>query len=670
MRTDLDILFQPVRLAGAEIPNRFYMAPMGNFGCADEQGAPTDTLIHYFEARARGGTGLLFTGFCVVDERIENVKTPSILVIREDPAVFIRQCKKMTRCVHGHGAKIFLQLTAGFGRGARVVPLTKHIAVCDMPNKFDPAIHHRAMTTEEVQLMAASFGRGARIAQECGFDGVEVHAVHEGYLLDQFTMECFNKRTDQYGGCFENRYRVVREIVETIKSACGKDFPVTLRYSVKHFMKAAGVGMLPEEAAYAAEAGRDMEEGILAAKYLYEAGYDALNADVGCYESHYLSHPNIFTPDGLYLPYVRRIQEEAGVPVLTCGRMDDPAAAAQAVKEGGCTMVGLGRPLLADPDYVNKLRTRGPGEIRRCISCNFGCLTTRANTGKVRCAVNPRAYREAETQLVPAPAPKRVTVIGGGPAGLETAATAARRGHKVTLLEREDRLGGNLNTASRILYKGHMAQLIAWYENQLRQLGVTVKTGCAVEPDHLKSLEGDVLVFATGAVPRGLAVPGAAGPRVRYARDVWGHADLLGEKIAVIGAGQIGMETAIWLAREGKTVSVVERGDLIMGGLRCSPSGDISMAKRYIEYYGIDLRLNAALQSIGPDSVTVLEGESVQTLPADDVVLAVGYRSRDSLFRRAKEMMPGREMYLIGDAAQVANVYGAIHHAYELAGRL
>lgn len=670
MQTDFDILFQPVHLAGVEVPNRFFLAPMGNFGYADEHGAPTDTLIDYFEERAKGGTGLLYTGFCVVDERIEDVKTPSILVIREDPTIFMAQCKKLTRRVHQYGSKIFLQLTAGFGRGAKVVPLTKHVAVCDMPNKFAPSIHHRAMTTEEVEFMVAAFGRGASIAKECGFDGVEVHAVHEGYLLDQFTMECFNHRTDRYGGSVENRYRVVCEIAQTIKAACGADFPITLRYSVKHFMKNIGVGMLLEEDQTAPEMGRDMEEGIAAARYLYEAGYDAMNADVGCYESHYLSHPNIFTPDALYLPYVRRIQEEAGVPVLTCGRMDDPFTAVQAVREGGCTMVGLGRPLLADPDYVNKLKENRPEEIRRCISCNFGCLTTRANTGKVQCAVNPRTYHEAETQLIPAAAPKNITVVGGGPAGMELAVTASRRGHRVTLLEREDGLGGNLNAASRILHKGHMAQLIRWYERQLHKLGVTVKTGCPVGPEDLKSLESDILVFATGSDPRSLPLPGADAPQVHYARDVWGHPELFDERVAIIGGGQIGIETAIWLAKEGRQVTVVEYTDTIMGGLRCSPSGDISMAKHYIAYYGIDLRLNTALQSIQPGGITVRKGKAEHILPADSVILSVGYCSRDELYHLAREALPERELHIIGDAAQVANVYHAIHEAHALASRL
>ncbi len=670
LKNDFDVLFQPVRLGGVEIANRFFMAPMGNFGYADAYGAPTDAMIDYFEARARGGTGLILTGFCVVDERIEEVQTPSILVIREDPTVFIRQCKKMTQRVHAHGAKMFLQLTAGFGRGAKVVPLTKHVAVSDLPNKFDPSIHHRAMTTQEVAFMVAAFGRGASIAKECGFDGVEVHAVHEGYLLDQFTMECFNKRTDKYGGSFENRYRVVCEIVEAIKAACGSDFPVTLRYSVKHFMKGVGVGMLLEEGDVAPEFGRDLEEGIAAAKYLADAGYDALDADVGCYESHYLSHPNVFTPDALYLPFVRRIQEETGVPVLTCGRMDDPVVAAQAVREGGCTMVGLGRPLLADPDYVNKLKAGGLEEIRRCISCNFGCLTTRANTGKVKCAVNPCAYREAETVPGPAEKPRRITVVGGGPAGMELAVTAAKRGHKVTLLEKEARLGGNLNFACRILEKGHMAELIAWYARQLARCGVCVKTGCPVDKDGLSGLEGDVVVFATGSVPRRLKIPGADGPHVYGAGEVWGHAELLGETIVIIGGGQIGIETAVWLAKEGRKVSVVQRSERIMGGLRWSPSGDISMAKHYINYYGIDLRLNASLQAIEPGTVAILEGGVKQVLAADDVVVSVGYESRDELFRQMKEQLPEREAYLIGDAAQVANVYGAIHEAHKLASKL
>lgn len=670
MLPDHTVLFQPVKLAGVEIPNRFFMAPMGNFGYADESGAFTDTAIDYFEARAQGGVGLIFTGFCVVDEEIEQVKTPSIPVIRKDHDRFLRQGRVLTQRVHAHGGKIFLQLTAGFGRGAKVVPLEKHIAVCDMPNKFDPSIHHRAMTLEEVEHMVASYGRAALLARECGFDGVEVHAVHEGYLLDQFTMECFNHRTDRYGGSFENRYRVVTEIVQTVKDACGSDFPVTLRYSVKHFMKQIGVGMLLEEGDQAAEVGRDMEEGIAAARYLHAAGYDALNADVGSYESHYLSHPNIFTPDALYLPYVRRIQEETGTPVLTCGRMDDPTAAAQAVAEGACTMVGLGRPLLADAEYVNKLKDGRMEEIRRCISCNFGCLTTRANTGKVKCAVNPRTYRETETRLVPARVPKRITVVGGGPAGMELAATAARRGHQVTLLEREKELGGNLNTASRVLYKHHMVELIRWYEHQLQQLGVKVQNGREVRQEDLAAAGEDILVFATGAVPRTLPVPGADGPQVHFARNILGKAHLLGQKVAVIGAGQIGMETAIWLAKEGRTVTAVEGTDTIMGGLRCSPSGDISMAKRYIDFYGIDLRLNSLLQSIQPGSITLRCGETEETLEADSVIFSVGYRSQDSLYQWARQSIPDREIHVIGDAGQVANVYAAIHGAHDLACQL
>ena len=215
-----------------------------------------------------------------------------------------------------------------------------------------------------------------------------------------------------------------------------------------------------------------------------------------------------------------------------------------------------------------------------------------------------------------------------------------------------------------------MAELVAWYERQLARYGVMVKTGCPVDSGSLAGLDGDVVVFATGAVPRGATAPGADGPHVHNACEVWGHAEMLGGNVAILGGGQIGIETAVWLAKEGKKVSVIQRSERIMGGLRWSPSGDISMAKHYISYYGIDLRTNASLHSIKPGAVTILEDGIRQVLPADDAVLAIGYQSCDGLFRQMKELAPDRETYLIGDAAHVANVYGAIHEAFKLASTL
>ena len=450
MKSRYEELFQPIKIGGIEVKNRFYMSPMGNFGYVDEQGALTDAAVDFYVERAKGGMGLIMTGFCIADEDIEGAETPSIMVIRKNSLIFVQKASILTEKVHAYGCKIFLQLTAGFGRAAKVVKVNKRIGVSDTENMYDASILHREMTTQEVQDMIKSFGKAAALAKKCGFDGVEIHALHEGYLLDQFTMPFFNKRTDQYGGSFENRYRVPCEIVQEIKSVCGKDFPVALRYSVKHYMKSLRSGILPEEDA--PEMGRDIDEGLKAARYLQEAGYDALDADVGCYEAHYWSHPNVFIKDGLYLDMASKLKDVVDIPVLVAGRMDEPDFAHESVTGGKCDMVGFGRPSLADPYIVNKFKYNETERIRHCISCNYGCVTNIFNKSTVRCAVNPQCYMEKSNGLNPLAQKKEVVVIGGGPAGMEAALISAMRGHKVTLYEASDRLGGNMNHAGKILF--------------------------------------------------------------------------------------------------------------------------------------------------------------------------------------------------------------------------
>lgn len=294
-QTQYEKLLEPITIGGVTIKNRFFMSPMGNFGHVDTEGALTDEGIDYYVERAKGGIGLIITGYCIADEEIEEAQTPSILVIKKNPLIFIQKCSQLTERVHAYGSKIFLQLTAGFGRTARVVKVNKKIAPSDTTNMYDPSIQHRAMTTQEVKDMVESFGCAAALAQKCGFDGVEIHALHEDYLLDQFTMECWNQRTDEYGSSFENRYRLPCEIVQKIKEVCGKRFPVTIRYSVKHYIKDERTGILPEQENDIPEIGRDVEEGLRAAKYLQNAGYDGFDSDIGSCEAHYLSHPNNFT---------------------------------------------------------------------------------------------------------------------------------------------------------------------------------------------------------------------------------------------------------------------------------------------------------------------------------------------------------------------------------------
>ena len=665
-------LFQPLQIGGVTVKNRFFLSPMGNFGHVDAEGALTDEGIDYYVERAKGGIGLIITGYCIADEAIEEAETPSILVIKKNPLIFIQKCSQLTERVHAYGTKIFLQLTAGFGRTAKVVKVNKKIAPSDADNMYDPSIKHRAMTTQEVKDMIGSFGRAAQIAQKCGFDGVEIHALHEDYLLDQFTMEQWNHRTDQYGGSFENRYRVPCEIVQKIKEVCGKNFPVTLRYSVKHYMKDGKTGILPEQENTVHEAGRDLEEGLKAARWLQEAGYDGFDSDIGSCEAHYLSHPNIFTKDGIYLDMSAKLQAAVDVPVMVAGRMDEPDMALDAVKSGKCQMIGLGRPALADPYLVSKLEKNQPERIRHCISCNYGCITNIFNKSTVWCAINPQCYAERRNALRPILKKKKVVVVGGGPAGMEAALISVVRGHEVILYEKTDHLGGNLVYAGATLYKHHILELVEWFKTEMNNNGVQVVMKHEMTAGELEDQNADVVFIASGSKARPFHIPGTEKDHVFYAHEVYYDQEKLGDKVTVIGGGQIGMETAIWMAKLGKQVSVVEFTDQIMGGTKNTPIGDIEMAHLYTDYYDIHMYMNTKASKITENSVEIegVKDGSKEEIPADTVLIAVGYEPVNDIYPEFVKNTSVPEVYNIGDSNHVANIYYAIHDAYELANNI
>ena len=659
------ILFSPISIGKVSIKNRFAMAPMGPLGLGDAQGGFNQRGIDYYTARAHGGTGLIITGVTFVDNTIEEHGMPNCPNSTYNPVQFVRTAREMTERVHAYNARIFLQMSGGFGRVTIPTNLGEFPPVAPSP------IQHRwldktcrALTVDEIHELVRDFGEGAYNAKRAGFDGVQIHAVHEGYLIDQFAISLFNQRTDEYGGSLENRLRFAREIVEEIKRRCGQDFPVMLRYSPKSFIKALREGALPGEEFE--EKGRDLPEGVEAAKLLVSYGYDALDVDVGSYDAWWWSHPPMYQKKGLYMPYAKLVKENVDVPVLCAGRMDDPDMAEGAVNDGVCDVISLGRPLLADPDYVNKLRRGERKCIRPCISCQEGCMGRIQEYSMVNCAVNPQAARERVTAYNPVLKAKRVLVIGGGVAGCEAARVLAERGHKPEIMERSGHLGGNLLAAGAPPFKEDDIALVHWYENEMQRLNVPVHFNTAVDPDSALYEEYDAVIVATGATPK--KFPLGENAPIYTATDALLGKTPIGERVTVVGGGLVGCETALWLAQEGKCVTIVEALDRLMAVNKPLCHANSEMLERLLPFHGVETLVSSSVQKYEGGKIFVKTPQGERQLDCDTVILSVGFREDRGVFDAWETS--AREIYLLGDAKKVANIMYAVWDAFEVANHI
>ena len=660
-----NILFTPLSIGKVSIKNRFAMAPMGPLGLGDEQGGFNQRGIDYYTARARGGTGLIITGVTFVDNTIEEHGMPNCPNSTYNPVQFVRTSREMTERVHAYNARIFLQMSGGFGRVTIPTNLGEFPPVAPSP------IQHRwldktcrALTVDEIHELVRDFGEGAYNAKRAGFDGVQIHAVHEGYLIDQFAISLFNQRTDEYGGSLENRLRFAREIVEEIKRRCGQDFPVMLRYSPKSFIKALREGALPGEEFE--EKGRDLPEGVEAAKLLVSYGYDALDVDVGSYDAWWWSHPPMYQKKGLYMPYAKLVKENVNVPVLCAGRMDDPDMAEGAVMDGVCDIISLGRPLLADPDYVNKLRRGERKCIRPCISCQEGCMGRIQEYSMVNCAVNPQAARERVTAYNPVLKAKHVLVIGGGVAGCEAARVLAERGHKPEIMERSDHLGGNLLAAGAPSFKEDDIALVRWYENEMQRLNVPVHFNAPVDPASKLYDEYDAVIVATGATPK--KFPLGENAPVYTATDALLGKTPIGERVTVVGGGLVGCETALWLAQEGKHVTIVEALDRLMAVNKPLCHANSEMLERLLPFHGVETLVSSSVQKYENGKLLVKTPQGEQQFDCDTVILSVGFREDRGVFDAWENS--AKEIYLLGDAKKVANIMYAVWDAFEVANHI
>ncbi len=655
-------LFEPVQIGKVAIKNRIAMAPMGISGLVDREGCLTQRAIDYYTERAFGGVGLIIT--CVT--RVSDIEPlPGLPFVSLESRTSFGELAEL---VHYYGSKIFVQLTAGFGRvisGHTIDRGAKPVSASAIPAYWRPNVTTRALTTEEVEEIVRAFGNAAKLLKAAGIDGIELHG-HEGYLLDQFTTAIWNKRNDKYGGGLEDRLRFPIEVLNAIKDKAGEDFPVVYRFGLKHYMKGPWAGALKHE--NYVEAGRDVEEGLEMAKLLEKAGYDALHVDAGCYDSWYWPHPPTYQPHGCMVDLAAEVKKCVTIPVVAVGRLDIPELAEKVLKEEKADMVALGRALLADPHWPKKVHEGKVEEIRPCIGCHDGCLYRMVDESKpMSCAVNPTVGRERlyPPQAVEQSKVLRVLVAGGGIAGMEAARIAAVRGCKVTLYEKGDKLGGHLIAASVPDFKQDYRRLLNWYDGQLKKMGVEIKLQVEATPELVKKAKPDKVIVATGSTPIIPNVRGIEKPIVATCIDVLLGKKGTGESVVVIGGGLVGCETALWLASRGKKVTIVEA---LSGMARGVYQANRVMLFDMLKANKVQIVTNTSLDEVTDDGVSVISREfKRQTIMCDTVALALGLKPQAELYESLREEIT--ELYVAGDCKEPRKVMDAIWDGYHIACR-
>ena len=678
-------LFTPWKIGNVEIKNRIVQCSMGGtslFGWLEPCHFDKEAA-NFLLNRAQDGVGLVLPGMqCVRD-------TMGRRWLWQNKKMFKELADYMVE-YHKTGSKLFIQLAAGFGRSMAVAPwmvtlnnnkvlgaLAKPVidvsyccaSASATPNRWQEDMLSRPMTVEEIHEMVDAFGKTAKLLREAGVDGVEIHAVHEGYLLDQFTIANWNHRTDEYGGSFENRFRFPVEIVQEIKRQAGADFPVSLRYSVVSKTKAWGKGAMPYETDFE-EFGRDMPESEKAIKYLGDAGYDMFNCDNGTYDAWYWAHPPQYMPDNCNLEYVEHIKKFTDKPVACAGRMD-PVKAAEEIAAGRLDAVAIARQNLVDPEWIHKILEGRQDEIKPCIRCHNGCFnfakfkgtaniqSTQDSLHLGRCALNPTTMQHNKYKIVPTKSPKKVAIIGGGIGGMECALVLKQRGHTPVIFEKTGELGGLFLTASAMSFKENDKELIRWYLNEVAKEGIDVRLN--TEVTDVNTLRGfDEIIVASGSIPRTMpSIPGFE--KTLTFTELLKDKKEVGDKVLFIGGGQSSCEAAYDLVLQGKHPIIVEyANDLVAAQATCL--ANTSFLRDAMEYHKVPTYLESTVTEITDTGCTVKNvktGEST-FVACDNVVNGVGF------IPTPVGGKDNKQVHRVGDCVAIGNLRTVIWRAWDV----
>ena len=637
-------LFTPGKIGSLTLKNRIMKAPQSS-GMSNMDGTVSERLVRYYRQQAAGGAGMIIVEYAYVDDIgaksahchlgiSNNEHIPGLAWLAENireqgavPAIQIEHC----------GRQKFL--------GTQPICAPSAIPWPKLWDQYGVQAVPHVLTIEEIQDIVHAFGDAALRAKQAGFELVEIHGAH-GYLLTNFFSPTTNHRTDLYGGSLENRMRIYVEIVRDVRKKVGPDFPVTIRLS--------GTDYEPD--------GFPIEDTIELAKVLEKEGIDAFHISGGDHHTmiHQVSPMAIDVCHNVWA--AEAIKKVVHVPVIASGSITLPEYAEEIIASGKGDFVGLGRPLWADPEWPLKAMEDRPEDIRPCIRCNEGCLErTFFNFKAITCAVNPTISREGELDLKPAAKPRKIAVVGGGPAGMEAARVCKLRGHEVTLFE-EKELGGLLHEASVPEFKSDIRPLCKYLITQIEKLGIPVEHKKATAAD----LAGyDAVICATGSRPILPGVPGIDKPGVMDALEVLNGARKLEGRIAVIGGGLVGTETALHLAEQGMHTTLVEMLPKIMNGV--AATDQLAYSER-IAKADMEVCTGTRLVSIGDGEITVSDHTGTHTIPADSVIIAIGLKAQDSLY--GELCAQGKEAYLVGDAVHPGKIFDAFHTAYRVAWKI
>jgi 2-enoate reductase len=653
-----DIFKTPIKVAGVTLDNRFVVAPMSMGSFYGEDGGFNDQAAQYFATRAKGGFGLIITGAIGTDYKVDPYSATGPIPLQVGKP-WLEDAKKFVDTIHKAGAKVFAQLTLGLGRNYPGLPAPSECIVYGTTDVKSPAL-----TKDQIKTKIQLFVETSKICKQAGFDGIEVHAMHWGYLLDQFAMSFFNHRTDEYGGSLENRLRCAREIVEGVHKVCGRDYPVGMRLGLQTYIKDNNKATLDGSE----EVGRTLEEGVEISRLLESYGYDFLDVDTGTYDSFYYAEPPMYVPQSYMIDIAAKAKAVVKIPVFAGGRMQNYDDDATAIKDGKIDGVTLGRPSLADPEYPNKIYAGTPEKIRPCLGCNLGCFdrVVGGHGGWGSCAINPQSCRESIDGLKPGNGYKKIVVVGGGVAGMEAARTATLRGYDVTLFEKSNRLGGHLIEAGAHSFKSEVKKLNVWYQRELKELGVDTRMSTEATVEAVKNLHPDAIILATGSVVNQPNIPGLEKSVVSL--DAINHPEKIGKKVVVVGGGLVGCEIAMDEAVKGKDVTVVEALDKILSAGIPAPTPNAQMIGDIFEKYNVKVLTNHKLVEV-KDGAVVLDnnGKKVQ-VEADTVVSAIGFKPAPSLKPQFESL--NVPIYEIGDAVKAATIMNAVWEGYDVASKL